>query len=89
MTDWGIGLLLIRSNKNVVTNVATNVVTNEEKILALLKQDSKLTSKQLALSVGITQRQVQRVISNLKESGLIVRHGATKNGYWEVVEKDK
>lgn len=78
-----------QNEKNVVTNVAINVVTNKEKILSLLKQDSRMTSKQLAISLGMTQRQAQRIISKLKESGLLVRHGATKNGYWEVVEKDK
>lgn len=78
-----------QNEKNVVTNVVINVVTNEEKILLLLKQDNRLTSKQLALSLGITQRQAQRIISKLKENGSIVRYGAKKNGYWEVVEKNQ
>ena len=69
------------SGKDVVTNVATNVVTNEEKVLALLKQDGKMSAHMLAVSVGITQRQAQRILAKLKKDGQIVRHGATKNGY--------
>ena len=69
---------------NVVTNVAVNVVTNEDKVLALLRQDGTLTAKVLALSLGLTQRQVQRILANLKEKKKIVRHGASKNGYWEI-----
>ena len=74
------------SNTNVATNVVVNVVTNEEKILSLLRQDGKLTSKVLAASLGITQRQVQRIIADLKERKLLIRHGASKNGYWEVCD---
>lgn len=70
---------------NVGVNVGTNVGTNEEKILLLLKQDGTLTAKMLAGTLGITQRQVERMIAKLKSEGLLVRHGASKNGFWEVL----
>ncbi len=66
--------------------VQSDVVINEEKVLALLKQDGKMSAHMLAVSVGITQRQAQRILAKLKKDGQIVRHGATKNGYWEVVK---
>lgn len=73
---------------NVGTNVGVNVgisgSTNEEKILALLRQDSRLTAKTLASTIGITDRQVERILSKLKTEWKIIRHGASKNGYWEV-----
>ena len=72
---------------NVVINVGLNVVTNEEKIVALLKQDGNMSANMLSISVGITQRQAQRILAKLKNEGKIIRHGANKNGYWEVVEK--
>lgn len=71
---------------NVALNVATNVVTNEDKLLSMLRQDGRLTSKVLASSLGLTQRQVQRILANLKEEKRIIRHGANKNGYWEVTD---
>lgn len=71
---------------DVVTNVASNVVTNEDKVIALLRQDGKMTAKVLAASLGLTQRQVQRILANLKERNKIIRHGASKNGYWEVTD---
>lgn len=70
--------------RNVGVNVGTNVGTNEEKVLTLLKQDSRLTAKTLASTIGLTDRQVERILSGLKADGKIVRHGASKNGYWEV-----
>lgn len=76
----------ISNATDVVTNVATNVVTNEERILTLLKQDASMSASMLSVAVGITPRQAQRILARLKEKGKIIRHGATKNGYWEVVD---
>lgn len=70
---------------NVGANVGTNVGTNEEKILILLKQDNRLTAQILASTLRITDRQVERIIAKLKSEGKLLRHGASKNGYWEVV----
>lgn len=73
-------------NKTDGLNVALNVVTNEDKLLSMLRRDGRLTSKVLASSLGLTQRQVQRILANLKEEKRIIRHGANKNGYWEVTD---
>lgn len=70
--------------ENVVRNVVINVVTNEDKLLELLREDGHLTAKVLASTLGLTERQVQRMLADLKKAGKVVRHGATKNGYWEV-----
>ncbi len=74
------------SQTNVVINVGRNVVTNEEKIIALLRQDGNMSANMLAVSVGVTERQAQRILAKLKAEGKIIRHGANKNGYWEVIE---
>ena len=78
----------INSGTNVATNVAVNVVTNEEKIIALLKQDGNMSANMLSVSVGVTGRQAQRILAKLKAEGKIIRHGANKNGYWEVLSKN-
>lgn len=76
----------INSGTNVVTNVAINVVTNEEKALTLLRQNGNMSAQMLSVAIGITQRQAQRILAKLKDEGRIIRHGANKNGYWEVIE---
>ena len=73
------------NSPDVGINVGANVGTNEEKILILLKQDNRLTAQILASTLGITDRQVERIIAKLKSEGKLLRHGASKNGYWEVV----
>lgn len=75
-----------QNENDVVTNVVINVVTNEDKVLSILKQDGKMSATMLANSIGITQRQAQRILSKLKDQGKILRHGANKNGYWEVID---
>ena len=72
-------------DSDVATNVALNVVTNEDKLLSLLRQDGTLTAKEMAASLNITYRQVQRIIAKLKDDNKLIRHGANKNGYWEVI----
>ncbi|MCM1038412.1 MAG: Fic family protein [Ruminococcus sp.] len=76
----------MRNGINVAINVGLNVVTNEEKIIALLTQDGKMSAHMLSISVGITERQAQRILAKLKDNGKIIRHGANKNGYWEVLQ---
>ena len=71
------------NDPNVVVNVVANdsdVVANSERVLI----DGSKSVQRIADELGISQRQVQRIISDLKNKGLIVRHGADKNGYWEV-----
>ena len=66
-------------------NVVINVATNEDKVISLLRQDNSLSANMLANSLGITQRQAQRILYKLKGEGKLLRHGANKNGYWEVI----
>ena len=72
---------------NVGANVGINVGTNEERVLALLRQDGRLTVKVLASTLGLTELQVERLVASLKKKGVLFRHGASKNGFWEVVDK--
>jgi predicted HTH transcriptional regulator len=72
-------------SQNKTHDVGVNVGTNEDKVIMLLSQDSKLTAKTIAATLGLTDRQVERILSKLKNEGKIVRHGASKNGYWEVL----
>ena len=75
-------------HRNVGTNVGINVGTSEKKVLALLRQEGRLTAKILASTLGLTERQVERIIASLKKQGMLIRHGASKNGFWEVVDKN-
>lgn len=57
----------------------------EDKLLVLLQQDEKHSAKSLSLELGISERQVQRILRGLKASGVIGRVGANRNGKWVVL----
>lgn len=52
-------------------------LTNHTHILVCLSRDPSMTVRNLALQVGITERSVQRILSDLEESGVVTR---TKKG---------
>lgn len=55
-----------------------------DKLLMLLRKNGKLSAKSLSLELGISERQVQRILKELKASGMIERAGANRNGTWIV-----
>lgn len=48
-------------------------LTNHSHVLILLSQDPTLVLREVAARVGITERAVQRIISDLEEAGFLER----------------
>ena len=59
-----------------------------DKILNLIKQNPNITQKDIEKNIGLTRRGVEWNINKLKEKGILLRHGPTKSGYWEVITKE-
>ena len=57
---------------------------SDQKILALIKKNSKVTIREICNSTGLSESGVKKIIKKLKEEGMLVRVGALKGGYWEV-----
>lgn len=58
--------------------------TTRHRIAELLKADPHLTGAELAEQIGISKRNIESNIKKMKELGVLVRHGSSKGGYWEV-----
>ena len=58
----------------------------QKRILVLLTGQPEMTGTAIAEELNISRRGIEKNIKLLKEKGLLVRHGSTKNGFWEVVE---
>ncbi|MEG0253103.1 MAG: winged helix-turn-helix transcriptional regulator, partial [Muribaculaceae bacterium] len=71
--------------ENVGINVGTNVGINSD-LLSLVRQNNRISAKELAEALGISSRQCERIIAELKENGILVRKGSKKTGYWEIKE---
>ena len=76
----------IPEGQDVVGNVVGNVVENERKILEHIKSNNRYSALQMADSLQLTQRTVQRYLKQLQEKGVIERIGPAKGGYWKVKE---
>ena len=59
---------------------------SSEKIYILIKSNPKITADEVAKTLGISQRAVEKQISGLKQDGRLQRHGGRKEGFWKIVE---
>ncbi len=57
-----------------------------EKIISAIKENPKITIKELVEITGLSRRGIEWNIEKLKQKGKLKRIGPDKGGYWEVVE---
>ena len=63
--------------------------SSEQKVLMLLKINSKMTLGKMAEYLNMTKRGVQKVTNRLQESGVLSRKGSTKAGEWIINDVNK
>ena len=66
-----------------VGNKVGNLTDNQEMIVQMMQENSKVSAKLLAEEVGISVRKIEENIAKLKKVGVIERVGGTR-GHWEV-----
>lgn len=66
-------------------NSSIEMNATQKKILERLAFKPDSTAVELSIQIGIARRNIEANIKVLKEMGLLVRHGSTKSGYWEVI----
>ena len=55
-------------------------------ILGLIKQDSSLTVSELAITLELSERTIERAIQSLRADGRLERIGPSKGGFWKVLK---
>ena len=60
---------------------------SSQKIIEMIKQNSEITTQEMADNLGITRRAVAKSIAKLQEQGVVRRVGADKGGHWEVLNR--
>ena len=81
------------SNVSNKVSKVSNHVSNDNndavyRVLEFLRHETTATGRGMAAELGISDRQVWRILKKLRENGTILRIGTTRKGYWEVKEKD-
>ena len=93
-TEFLLGLILstieeiIDNQAKVTVKVTQKVTVNQQKILDAIRENPNITQSELAEKIGIARKNIINNMKKLQESGLLLRHGADKNGWWEVISQD-
>jgi len=61
-----------------------NDTDRKQEILKLIREDAKISAKQIAKHLSVSRITVLRDIKTLKALNKLIRNGSEKNGYWEV-----
>lgn len=72
------------NKEDVGINVGINKAL-KNKVLEYLEENPKASARVVALDLGISSRQVERMIAKLKEENLLARQGSNKTGVWVVL----
>ena len=66
------------------TIIGIKVTSPEERVLTIMKQNAKVTQKELQKELGNSLRTIKRMIAELQDKGYIVRRGNNRSGEWIV-----
>ena len=53
-------------------------------ILNMIAGNNKVSASEIAKTMSVTQRTVERYIKELREEGRLIRFGSARGGHWEV-----
>jgi len=73
---------------NVPVNVPVKYASRTVQMLELMSNDSGVTIKDLATSLGVSEKTVKRDIAALRADGVIRREGSDKTGRWIILAND-
>jgi len=70
---------------NRVTVEETVEKTTMEKIIELIRNNSTITTKDIADSIGITAKGVEYQLAKMQEDKILIREGSKKSGNWKLL----
>jgi ATP-dependent DNA helicase RecG len=77
--------LIVRYEKESVTTEKISVTTtikHAERILGLIAENPRITAKQLASELSLTERHLRKLLARLISEKIIMRIGSRKDGEW-------
>ena len=76
---------IVENENGIVENIIEKLPETQSQIVRIILTTPSVTTKEIADTLSIAQRNVQNHIRKLKERGIIRRVGPDKGGYWEMV----
>ena len=75
-----------KSQESSVKTALKSSEKSSEKIFAMIKLNPNVTTSEMVLTLGISERAVFKQIKLLKEANRIRRVGPDRGGHWEIIE---
>ncbi|GHV49087.1 cell filamentation protein Fic [Bacteroidia bacterium] len=79
------GVNVTNNITDVTDNVTDNVTDRTSKIIALIKENNRISATKMATALSVSKRTILRDIDKLKQSRQICRIGDEKTGYWKLI----
>ncbi|MDE6266781.1 MAG: helix-turn-helix domain-containing protein [Muribaculaceae bacterium] len=54
--------------------------------MALIEANKSVTIAALIEATKIPRRTLSRILEDMKDRGVLIRHGSARAGYWEIVK---
>lgn len=70
----------------LVDGLVDGLVESQQRILMLVKENPRISKRQMADCIGISTTAIDKNIAALKDKGLLQRIGSDKAGYWALLE---
>jgi ATP-dependent DNA helicase RecG len=74
----------IKVGDNLLEKVGDRLTKNQYAILACIRDNNRVSARQLSKKVGISQRKIEENIVKLRNKKIIKRIGSPRGGHWEV-----
>ena len=72
-----------KSSKEIAEAKGLNY--QHQRVMGYLRTDSQISASRIAADLGMSARQIERILADMKACGIIRRVGANRNGHWEIV----
>ena len=72
---------------NSALSKSNNCTLEETAVLQIIQRNPRATQKQIAETIGKSERTVKTITVNLTQKGIIVRRNGKRDGYWEILNK--
>ena len=72
-------------NNGLVDGWVDGLVESQQRILMLIKENPRISKREMADCIGISTTAIDKNIVALKDKGLLQRIGSDKAGYWALL----
>ena len=78
---------IVESKKDIVENIIDKLSETQSRVVRMIINNPSVTTKEIAKTLAIAQRNIQNHIRKLRDAGVIRRVGPDKGGHWEIIKE--